>query len=113
MALIMAENGHDIGSAHGMRNEIAARRRDGVNRLHRQLCSYRFFAGDFVEIPLHRRKHECNEGRSRVVLQKLWEEHDGHEAALLAQLMPPRVAPRATSPTLLRAGSTGAARSGR
>jgi hypothetical protein len=52
---------------HGMRNEITTRKRYGVNRLHRQFWSYRFLVGKFVDILLHRRKYECNKGRSRVL----------------------------------------------
>src|SRR2546428_11157967 len=45
-----------------MRNEIAARRRYGVNRLRKQFRSYRFLAGDFAEIPLHG-EIKCYRGR--------------------------------------------------
>ncbi len=41
------------GSPHEMCNEIAARRRYGVNRLHKEFRLYRFLVGDFVDIPLH------------------------------------------------------------
>ena len=37
-----------------------------MKRLHKQSQSYRFLAGDFVGIPLHHRKHECNKERSRA-----------------------------------------------
>ena len=49
-----------------MHNEITARRQYSVKQLHKQSRSNRFLAGDVVEIPLHCRKHGCNEERSRA-----------------------------------------------
>jgi hypothetical protein len=53
--------------SHGMRNEIAARRRCSMKRLRERSRSHRFLANDVVEVPLHCRKHGCNEGPSRAI----------------------------------------------
>ena len=49
-----------------MRNEIIASKLCSAKRLHQQPRSHRLLAGDFEGIPLHHRKHEYNEERSRA-----------------------------------------------